>query len=283
MKLETSEIKKGFKSLHSLNDKVKFLKDKFKGEECYILTAGPSIKDYSSEYIKKKLKNKLVISVKQTYDLVGDIVDFHLLNPFNYRVYDYKKNNPIVVMVNLLTFQRFTPKSNEDLKFLIERKKCKKQFSLAQTKEFEKHLLENNLIRPFGPGIMYEIGIYLAIHLGVKSINVIGWDLGSKNSNEINRFYENKSFLKKTEQKIMNLSPNFYNLIFIRFINMYNVLKYFLGKNHTLNNPGITVDEAVFISNSTKELYNWLLSKGVNLNIISNNSMIDKIVPRKKL
>ena len=64
---------------------------------------------------------------------------------------------------------------------------------------------------------------------------------------------------------------------------MYNILKYFLGKDHTLNNPGITVDEAVFISNSTKELYLWLKKKNIDLFIISKNSMIDEIVPRKTL
>jgi hypothetical protein len=262
---------------------VKFLKDKFKGEECYILTAGPSIKDYSSEYLKKKLKNKLVISVKQTYDLVDDIVDFHLLNPFNYRVYDYKKNNPIVVMVNLLTFPKFTPNSKEDLRFFIDRRKSNKKNSLAYNKNFDDYLLDNNLIRPFGPGIMYEIGIYLAVHLGVSSINVLGWDLGELKSNEIKRFYENKGLLKKTEKKVINISPFLYNMIFIRFINLYNLLKYLMGYKFLLNNPGVSNKEASFIAQSTKQLYLWLKQKKIYLFIISKKSMIDEIVPRKNL
>jgi len=156
--------------------------------------------------------------------------------------------------------------------------------SLAASLKYEKYLLTRSLNRPFGPGIMHELGIYLPLLLGCKEINIIGWDLGEPNNNEIKRFYEQRNFGKKMQRLVMDISPDFYNKVYVRIINRVNYLRYLLGdKNVVLNTPGITVGEAKFIAKSTKELYLWLKEKSINLNIISNTSMVDKIVPRKKL
>ena len=50
--------------------------------------------------------------------------------------------------------------------------------SLALHREFDDFLLEKRLDRCFGPGIVYETGFYLAVHLGVKRIVTLGYDEG---------------------------------------------------------------------------------------------------------
>ena len=49
------------------------------------------------EMLNSKLSDKLVISVKQAYDVVRDITDFHLLNTYNLKEYDYTTDKTIVV------------------------------------------------------------------------------------------------------------------------------------------------------------------------------------------
>ena len=57
--------------------------------------------------------------------------------------------------------------------------------SVAELLDFENILLdnpENGINQPWGPGIMYEMAIPLAIHLGCKKIVTIGWDIGDISS-----------------------------------------------------------------------------------------------------
>ena len=53
-------------------------------------------------------------------------------------------------------------------------------------------MFKNRLDRPWGPSIMHETVLYMAVHLGVSRIRTIGWDhidpKGKKN--KINHFYD---------------------------------------------------------------------------------------------
>ncbi|EIX7200284.1 hypothetical protein MK455_001725, partial [Campylobacter jejuni] len=87
MKNITSELKKQILCCSNLSNKMDLLKNKYKGDICYILTAGPSLNDIDKKNIKSKLRDKLVFSIKQTFNIAPEIVDFHLLNPWNYTLY----------------------------------------------------------------------------------------------------------------------------------------------------------------------------------------------------
>ena len=45
---------------------------------------------------------------------------------------------------------------------------------VSVTKAFDQFIISDNLVRPCGPGIMYETVIYMAMHLGFKKIVAIG-------------------------------------------------------------------------------------------------------------
>ena len=79
-----------------ITDRLAQLKNSYEGETCYIVGAGPSLQNYDVDYVKDKLKDNLVITIKQAYELLEEIVDIQILNFANYREYDYKDNNPIV-------------------------------------------------------------------------------------------------------------------------------------------------------------------------------------------
>ncbi len=280
MRPQTLPLKRRLSQTQILAEKISLLKDSYQGEECFILTAGPSLNDYPQEYLREKLKDKLVIAVKQAVKLFPEIVDFHLLNQYNFQRY-VTNNATITAMVRFRGSRAKTPGLQEDLPFYIDPSLAITEASLAITKNYAAHTIEQTLERPFGPGIMHELGIYLPVLLGVKTVNVIGWDIGQPNTNEIKRFYEGECLLKRVQRYVMHFSPNLYNSVYIKWENRLKLLAFLLGRDVVINNPGIVPNEAKFIAASTGELYRWYREIGINMNVISTRSMIDSVVPRR--
>jgi hypothetical protein len=54
--------------------------------------------------------------------------------------------------------------------------------TLAHLCNFNDFLFSKTLDRTVGPGIMLETVLHFAVHLGVKSITTLGWDLDSHGS-----------------------------------------------------------------------------------------------------
>ena len=198
IKKKTATLKNDLARLGTLKERVDLLKDSYKGEECYILNCGPSLSQYTKRELKEKLKGKLVLAVKQAYDYVPEIVDFHFWNcanlPYgdNFIHYPYKEHKPIVVASsNYPEGVRWSPMQQLDLFFRIPiRTEINDEF-LVKTKQFDDYLLEKSLKRPCAPGIMLETVIYTALHLGVSKIVTLGWDLNkdAKKVSEHKHFY----------------------------------------------------------------------------------------------
>ena len=75
----TEPLKEKIQSLESIPERIETLKDSYKGETCYIVSAGPSLKEYDPEFLKSRLKNSLVFTIKQSYLLLKEVCDFHIL------------------------------------------------------------------------------------------------------------------------------------------------------------------------------------------------------------
>lgn len=152
-------------------EKVMFLKDLFKGEKAYILSCGPTLTDHDPEKIKSILKDNLSVAIKQSYDLFAENMDFHIYNCANFKQYDYSKSSPIVLEASTTPHRLGAC----DLKFFIKERNFEN--SISATGDFSSWTLEEQpLLRPYGPGIMYEIVFYTLQHLGVAEIITIGWD-----------------------------------------------------------------------------------------------------------
>ena len=127
--------------------------------------------------------------------------------------------------------------------------------SQAGKLSFDDYTLDKTMNRMYGPGIMYETVIHLALYLGVKKIVTLGWDIG-----DISKFKGDKyedvwqdHFYEDTSDK-MAYAPTPMNF-------------------HEVNT----------VVNSTEYLNKWLLSKGVELNIISDRNPAHKSIQRIKL
>jgi hypothetical protein len=167
-----SQIKKNFDLLGTdYASKVNMLENSFKGEDCFILTCGPSIKEYDFKHIKEKLKDKLVFTIKQTIDDFQEISNFHFFNSNNFTKFDNKS------CISVASSAEFRPVMENNiwkdqeydifLKILQDKDYNK---TIATSNSFEKWLLSDTVKRPWGPGIMYETVLHFAYHLGVKNI-----------------------------------------------------------------------------------------------------------------
>ena len=54
MNKKTFELKEKILQFEDISDRLKVMRDWYKGETCYIVSAGPSLKDIKINYLKSK-------------------------------------------------------------------------------------------------------------------------------------------------------------------------------------------------------------------------------------
>ena len=227
----------------SQTEKVEFLKDLFKGEKAHILSCGPTLTDHDPEKIRELLKDSLGVSIKQSFDLFGDMIDFHIYNCANFKQYDYSENKPVVIEASTTPYRL----GECDLKFFIQERDFNK--SVAATGDFNSWTFEKQpLLRPYGPGIMYEVVFYTLQHLGVSEVITIGWDnkLIQGTAGQQHFYDKQGSDLDKSD---------------------------FIHSNEVAANQAAaaTLDnEAKISTDAILSWYEWLKSQGTELKIISS-------------
>lgn len=267
----TPELMQRIRSVESLEERLAILRNAYEGETCYALTCGPSLNVYWNRSLKDKLSGQLVMSVKQTYNLAPEIMDFHILNSWNYTVYEYSEPKPIIFLERNIKDPE-TPDANPDLLFNIPDPSSLER-RLATTLGWEDYCFDKQLDRPWGPGVMYELAIYMWVHLGVKEVIVLGWDLGELNSKTMEHFFDGEAYWKQLLRKMA----------------ITGALRRWVDRIprtsdcDVLNKPRIRDFEVRDIADSTKSLYFWLKEKGIDLKIVSDRSLIDPVVPRVNL
>jgi len=242
-------IKSKIISSNSTQQKLNLLKNLHEGEDCYILTCGPSLKKYNPEFLKEKLKGKKVFAIKQAYDYVPEIIDYHFFNVNNFEVYNYINNRPIVFATSAenelaCCHSIWTNRQEYDIFTFIPNDKDFNQ-ALCNSLDFDRYLFDNTLLRPWGPGMMTEVVIYAAVHMGFKNVYTIGWDLEKPGSIKSNHFYENKNLIRPADP--------------------------------------MKQEEIALNIETTRHLYKWLKKKRINLFVANDNSYVHKSVPRRIL
>ena len=245
-------------SMTKLSDKLNLLKDKHKGETVYILNCGPSLNECDFEYLKDLLKDNIVFSIKQAYNYFPEITDYHFFNCSNLPIdkdfknliqhYSYTENRPVTIASsNYDLGLRWSKVQKQDIFFKIPiRTEINNEF-VTVTKKFEDYIIDKNLTRPCGPGIMMETVIYTAIHLGVKEIICLGWDLTND-----------------------TVTPDTY--------------QHFYGTTKDLYNRGDVLGwEIEQARASSKDVYYWLKELGIQLKLASNVSTLYEGIPRVEL
>ncbi len=227
---------------------MEILKDSFKGEDCYILTCGPSIKEYDFDYLREKLSDKLVFTVKQTFDDFGDISNFHFFNSNNFTHFKNTKCISVASSAEFRPIMDNTIWSSQEydifLKILEDRDYNN---TIARSENFEQWTLDKTTKRPWGPGIMYETVLHFAYHLGVVNIYTLGWDFEEPGTLKSNHYYD------KINKKITRPADSM--------------------------KPQEIADNIL----ASQKFSNWLNSKKVNLFVATEKSFVHEKVERKKI
>jgi hypothetical protein len=142
-----------------------------------------------TDKVKKALQGNLIICIKDAIDFLPEYCDFHIYNS-DYVPGDRKYLSPLTTRI---TIHKDAYTMASDIHFALhpEQGGAKGKKGLAATVSAQKNFTDWELSkvykRPWGPGVMSEIGIYLPVHLGCKRIVVIGWDL---NPDDLRHYYD---------------------------------------------------------------------------------------------
>jgi len=188
MKQITKQLKQNFPSLDSIEERLSLLKDKYKGETAYIVTCGPSLSTHDEQILNEKLKDKLVISIKQAYNVVGDISDFHLVSTYNLSPYTWNPNSIVYWGLSKSYANNQLTKITQlqapiDLFIpIINPPFINRSQTTQATENFDDfYMMETHTEVMWGCGMMYELAIPLALLLGCDKMVAIGWDMGDPN------------------------------------------------------------------------------------------------------
>ncbi|GHG95513.1 hypothetical protein [Pseudodonghicola xiamenensis] len=143
---------------------------------------------------------------------------------------------------------------------------------LARSGQYDDFTFDKTAARPWGPGVLYEIGFYMAHYMGFKSIVTLGWDVGAKNTSVMPHFYD-----RPAPQRTRTLAQS-------RRIRNLNERSRFLHDGGVLyNKPRIIPEEVEICAAASGDWYDWLTAQGIDLKIVSKDAMVDERIPRTRL
>jgi len=250
-------LKKEIYKVEDSYERIKLLKDKFKDQTAYLITAGPSLTELDRSKLLEKLEGKLVIACKQSYEYVKEVATFHLMSCYSYQPYEYHNEDTIVhwqlTAMNMpYEINRIQNEWKSPADILIP---CYSTpwVQMKQTTEFSREFDnwkaygEGKAI--WGPGIMYESGFPLALHLGCKDIVTIGWDIGDLSKFEPeNGFKLGDAWHEEHAHELYKIKADG-------------------GPDY------LELKETI---DCTKEMYDWFLDNKIKVRILSNSNPEDK-------
>ena len=273
MKSQTSKLREELLKLEEPEDRLKVLKNQYEGETAYIIAGGPSLNRYTKEELRDFLRDKLCLPIKQSYNFLKEVADFHLLNWCNFAPYDWSNNKSIITWA---IFEQFHPQMifennlENDLFIPIFRNNPntgggvgpnKMIHSLSEREDWDTMKLDHpeyGFNQPWGPGIMYEMAIPLALYLGCKKIVTVGWDIGDLSS-----------FDKGTEDDTQRVFQ-----------------EHFYGDEHekiVYAKTSMGPREILSVAKATKGIYYWMKEQGVEWEINSDRNPGYEGIPRVEI
>lgn len=167
-------IRSAVQSSSTTQLQVSTLAGTYRKRRCWILSCSSELNEYTdSELADAIAPNDCVICVKQAI-FRAPRCDFHLLNRIKLSRYIYSDQAP--VSIGYQQTGRAAPPC--DIVCQLEATSYRLGSSVTARGNFDDWLFEKQTNRPFGPGIVNELGFYLALHLGCREIVTLGYDSG---------------------------------------------------------------------------------------------------------
>jgi hypothetical protein len=282
MHAQTPDLAREVRKARAYDDQIDLLHDRFAGETCVIVTCGPSLGTVPADELRRRLQGRLAISIKQAIDVIGAEADFQCWNPFNVTKFAVPSTDTIRCLVGDPS-GRFPQFNDYDIEFPTVNTGGRLDTSLAATNDYGNHLLADHIPRPFGPGIMHELVLYLAVHLGVSEIITIGWDIA--NASGMNtHFYDDSDDRDYFERGRVPASATTSMRRHVPDAVRLPMRRLRTRRDHhrgvLYNRTTSQVGETELVAQSTGPLEAWLREIGVGLTVTTDSEYLDPAIRR---
>ena len=281
----TPDVAASVRQARELAARLDALAGAYSGEPCVVVTCGPSLGDVPIDRLHRALDGKLTLSVKQAVHTTAEHTDFLCFNSFNVTRFSTASPDTIRCLVKEPTGR--TPQLNRaDVTIDQSSDVGNLQRSLAVTTDFDAYPLSADLARPWGPGIMYELVLHLAVHLGVSRITTIGWDIANpqgKNTHFYDRAKGDDFFERDRDTAFAMAKARGRMPAVVKQAGRWGraVTAHTRGRvyNRAVPVPG----ETEMVGASTAAANAWLARCGVELEVITPSEHLDPSINRLEL
>jgi hypothetical protein len=180
-------------------EKLEALKNTYEGETAFILSCGPSFKDFVQQPgVREILADRLVLAVKQTAAYFP--CDFLLYNAVRLGGVFNSGNEIIRVAICDPNVKRvgYAIQGCPDIWLPVD--VTENRTWIVQDMDWSRGIIQADRPNAWGPGILLVGGLWFALHLGVSRIVTIGWDC----SDGYKHFYdEEEASITETEKGVI--------------------------------------------------------------------------------
>lgn len=211
----TKKLKRSLLRFETVEERLHFLKDSYKGNKAVILAPGPSLNDYDLTCLHDR-DDLVILSIKQAQNNIYGQTDFHIVNTYNfdkYNGYDYA-NLDCIIFYGLS--QSFVKDQMEKLAIkphpvdlwvpVVNPPAITYEQSIHKAADYDKfYMLGDETKTWWGTSILYEQAIPMALLLGCKELVTVGWDLGTgvhSYSDDKVAFKVDSADIKRTQDSI---------------------------------------------------------------------------------
>ena len=243
-------------------------KNRHLNEDALIVACGPSSVHWKKIYAE--YPNSKIISIKQAINMTKDLTSYHFFNPYNCSNYSSFKelySYETIFQDDIRSPRQF---NEYDLRLVI-RKDERKPYDtcIALTHAFSEFDIENSmLIRPWGPGILFDSVLYFLKYCGFSQINIVGFDM--KNNGKYNQhFYDNQVKMNSTKNKASHIADKETINYFKHLANIqYNVMEPYVVQGF---------DEPELAKAMYPKFADYLLSKGCKVHAFTTSKWLAEV------
>ena len=198
MHQRTPSLLRDIRRESTLRHRTAVLHNKYEGETAFVFSCGPSLSDVWSDKVLAGLDGRFTVAVKAAYKKVRELQpDMYWFNPIRIPKLDCPCN-PDTIRVSS---SNPTNPHNLDLfhhgcDLFYPLDVTTPDRTLLATHAFDTAVLPppGNLVplRPWGAGILLDMGLFILMYMGFKRIIVVGWDMGKES---YTHFYDQENLI----------------------------------------------------------------------------------------
>lgn len=153
------------------DEQLRAIQGSYADRRMWLFSCSSELNEHTHESLDDAIApNDCVACVKQSITRAPRC-DFHLLNRIKLDAYEYGANHPVTI-----GYEQGGCRPPCDIVCGFSTPSYRPEDSVTSRGDFDAWTFEKTHVRPYGPGIVNELGFYLAVHLGVREVVTVGYD-----------------------------------------------------------------------------------------------------------